>query len=62
MHIWESKKIRMGAIQKRTHYQLLLPKNVVLFRGIRYVSTAANFELTDINNIIICLGGLINYK
>ena len=33
---------------------------MVIFRGVRYVSNVANFELIDINNIFNCLGGLIN--
>ena len=43
------------------YYQLLLHKYVVTYRGVRYVSNIANFELTDINDIFTTfLGGLIN--
>ena len=34
-----------------SHCQIFLPKSVIIFRGIRYVSNLANFELTEINNV-----------
>ena len=39
---------------------LFLHKCVVAFRGIMYISTVANVELTEINNKFKCKGGLIN--
>ena len=47
---------------RRSRYRLLFDKYAVTFRCIRYVSNAANFEITEINNIIKCLVGFDELK
>ena len=46
----------------RLRSQVFIEKYVVIFRAFRYASSAANFELTEMNNILKCLRGLINQK
>ena len=40
--------------------RLFLRKYVVIFRGIRYISNVANFELTELDNMFKCLRELID--
>ena len=53
---------RMNIMHARSLSQLFLQRHVIIFRGTRYVSSVANFELAEINNIFKCLGGLIIQK
>ena len=46
----------------RSYSKLFLHKYIVIFRVVRYVSGAANFELTEINNTLKCLGVVAKLK
>ena len=52
----------MNIIHARSHSRLFSHKYVVIFRGVRYVSNLANIELTEINNLFKCLGGIDQSK
>ena len=49
-------------MQARSHHQLFLHNYVVIFRCIKHISNAGDFEITEINNIFKCLGGLDELK
>ena len=52
----------MNIIHTKSHSQLYEHKYVVIFRGIRYISNVANFELSEINNIFKCSMGVEQLK
>ena len=49
--ILNKRNCTLNIIHVRFHSRLFLHKYVVTFRGIRYVSNVASFELTEINSI-----------
>ena len=57
-----NRNIYPDAVTRGIYSQLFLHKHVVTLGAFKYVSNAANFELTEINNLLKCLGGVDKSK